>query len=398
MSQQTMAVKRRGLSPTIVALIVCQVALHGAVAGVRTSAPLLALQSGASTWSVGLLLALFAVAPLVQGLQAGRLADRHGYHRPMGIAVVLTMLGVLAAVTATRLSSGWQFALLCLAALLCGAGANIGLIAIQRTGGRCARDGSEHMQVFSWLGMAYALASFLGSVTAGVLIDLVGFGSAFAFLLTLPLVSLWAGRYVHREPPSQRPRLTSPTGSSLLRLPELRRLLLINWLFSASWDVHTFAVPVLGYARGFSASTIGMVLGTFALAVGFVRLLIPMVAHRLDDIRALRSIMVGTALVCALYPIASSATLMAACAALLGLILGAGQPMILSALHRLTPEHRHGEAIAWRSITVNAASTVMPLLFGVAGTVIGAGGLFFVMAAMVGAGSCVTCRLQPAGR
>ena len=44
--------------------------------------------------------------------------------------------------------------------------------------------------------------------------------------------------------------------------PGLRRLLFVNWLLSSSWDVHSFAVPVLGHGRGYNASTIGLVLGT----------------------------------------------------------------------------------------------------------------------------------------
>jgi sugar phosphate permease len=108
--------------------------------------------------------------------------------------------------------------------------------------------------------------------------------------------------------------------------------------------------------------------------------------------------MVGAAVVCLLYPIAPSATLMAGCAALLGVALGPGQPMILSALHRLTPEHQHGEALAWRSITVNVASMVMPLSFGAAGAVIGAKGLFFGIAAIVAAGNRITGGIQPRER
>jgi MFS family permease len=392
------AVRRSGLSPTVVALIVCQIALHGAMAGLRTAVPLLALRSGASAWAVGLLLALYSTAALLQGLVAGRLADRHGYHRPMGIAVVLTMLSALAAFGATRVPLPWQFTLLGVAALLCGAGANMGLIAIQHKGGRCVRGGSERIRVFGWLGLAYALANFFGSVAAGVLIDLAGFGAAFAFLLSLPVLSLLTSRYVSREPPLVRSRSSSANKASLLRLPALRRLLLINWLFSACWDLHLFAVPVLGHERNFSASAIGMVLGTFMLAAGLVCFLIPMVGHRLDEVRVLRGSMVGAAVVCLLYPIAPSATLMAGCAALLGVALGPGQPMILSALHRLTPEHQHGEALAWRSITVNVASMVMPLSFGAAGAVIGAKGLFFGIAAIVAAGNRITGGIQPRER
>ena len=59
----------------------------------------------------------------------------------------------------------------------------------------------------------------------------------------------------------------------------------MNWLLSASWDVHSFVLPVLGHERGMSASAIGTILGLFAFAVAAVRLLVPLLAHRLRESR-----------------------------------------------------------------------------------------------------------------
>ena len=56
------------------------------------AAPLQALREGQAAWW-GPADGLFAAAPIVLALQAGRLADRRGYHHPMRIAVALTMLG-----------------------------------------------------------------------------------------------------------------------------------------------------------------------------------------------------------------------------------------------------------------------------------------------------------------
>jgi sugar phosphate permease len=170
-------------------------------------------------------------------------------------------------------------------------------------------------------------------------------------------------------------------------------LLLINWLLSASWDVHSFVLPILGHERGLSASAIGTIMGLFAAAVAGVRLVIPIVAHRLSESQVLCSAMLWVAAVFAVYPLARSAWLMALFAALLGLALGAVQPMVMSTLHHVTPNERHGEAIALRSMAINLSSTVMPLLFGVAGAAIGAAALFWVMGAAVGAGSLQARRM-----
>src|SRR5690349_18739992 len=91
---------------TLLALIVGQICLHSCMAGVRMASPLLALREGHAEWAVGLLMGLFAAAPIVLALSAGRLADRHGYHRPMRIAVGLTVGGGLLAVVASVLPVG----------------------------------------------------------------------------------------------------------------------------------------------------------------------------------------------------------------------------------------------------------------------------------------------------
>ena len=370
---------------TLLALIAGQICLHACMAGVRMASPLLALRQGYSELAVGVLMGLFAAAPIALALAAGRLADRHGYHRPMRIAVGLTAGGGLLAVASTLLEQG-QFAALCVAATLTGAGANVGLIAIQRSAGRGARDSTDLKRVFSWLGLAPALSNVLGHVLAGTLIDAGGFRLAFFALMLLPLSGLWWARVVPVDSPAAPP--SRPHGSwDLLRAPGLRRLLFVNWLLSSSWDVHAFLVPILGHERGFSASAIGLVLGVFATAVTVIRLIIPALAHRLREGQVLVGAMLSVGVVFAIYPFVQSAVAMGICAMLLGFALGAVQPMIMTTLHQITPHERHGEAIALRSMTINLSSAVMPLMFGLGGAALGVTALFWIMAVAVGAGS-----------
>ncbi len=379
----------------LLALVASQVGLHAAMTGLRMAAPLDALARGATPWRVGVLLALFAAAPVLLAMAAGRLADRWGFHRPMRLAAALACAGLLLALASAPLQ-GWPAALLLAAgALTTGAGTNIGLIAVQRTGGLTARDPVQRVQVFSVLGLAPSLANVVGPVAAGVLIDAGGFGVAYAALLVLPLASVLAARAV---PVTAAPGAARVGGGLPLRelfaLPGMKRLLAVNWLLSMCWDVHGFAVPILGHERGFSATTIGLVLGSFTLSVTGVRVLIPVLARHLRPARVVGAAMLGTALVFALYPLALQPWMMGVCAVALGLTLGCVQPMLMTELHHLTPEDRHGQALAFRSMTINASSTVTPLLFGAAGAAIGAASMFWVAGALVGSGSWLTRRLR----
>ncbi|HMN75997.1 MAG TPA: MFS transporter [Burkholderiaceae bacterium] len=382
----------------LVAIILGQICLHAGMAGLRVAAPLQALTAGYSAWAVGVLLALFAAAPVVFAMKAGRLSDKYGYHRPLRLAVGLCAAGGLLACLSQA------YAVLCVAAVLCGTGANTGMITIQRSAGRLAGTATERIQVFSWLGLAPAIANMTGAILAGVLIDGVGFRAAFGALGVLPLAALVIARHVPNDgapapvvpgaPESPHsPRAPRRAAWDLLRSAPLRRLMLVNWLLSASWDVHSFVLPVLGHARGMSASAIGTILGLFALAVAAVRLALPMIAHRLQERRVLVGAMLSTAAVFAVYPLMPNDWLMAVCAVLLGLSLGSVQPMIMSTLHHITPPERHGEAIALRSMAINASSAAMPLLFGMLGAALGAGALFWAMGLAVAGGSFAARRV-----
>ena len=390
------AANTAGSGRVLVAFIVGQLGIHSAMAGLRLAAPLQALREGCSAWSVGLLLAFFAAAPVLSALQAGRLADRLGYHKPVYLSVALTLLGGVLAVASTALQGPWHFVLLCLAATAMGTGTNTGMLTIQRTAGLAARDSTERVRIFSWLGVAPSFSNVLGPVAVGLLIDGWGFRAAYLFLLLLPLATLVSARQVPRLPPAgASPGVKGHTAWDLLRAPGLRRLLIVNWLLSMCWDVHTFAVPVLGHERGFSAGTIGLILGTFTLSVTLVRLVIPVLAHRLSELIVLRGAMLGTAIVFGLYPLAPNAALMGLSAACLGLTLGCVQPMVMTMLFNLTPQQRHGEALALRSMVMNMSSTLMPLVFGATGALGGAALLFWIVGAGVGGGSWVARRLRP---
>jgi hypothetical protein len=68
--------------------------------------------------------------------------------------------------------------------------------------------------------------------------------------------------------------------------------------------------------------------------------------------------------------------------------------MVMVMLHHVTPDGRHGESIAFRSIAINLSSTAMPLIFGLAGVAVGVGSLFWMVGGAVAAGSWLTRGLR----
>jgi MFS family permease len=371
-----------GLNRELARLIAGQVFLHACMAGTRLAAPLYALREGYSEAAVGVLLALFALTQVFLALPAGRYADRHGLKRPFGIAVVAAALGAgLAALFPV-------FPVLCLSALLTGGATGAASIALQRHVGRAAETPTQLKQVFSWLAIGPAVSNFVGPFCAGLMIDHAGYQLAFLLLAIFPLVGWFWVQPAHELPPVIRAEGAHHGPAwNLLREPMFRRLLAVNWLLSSCWDVHTFVVPVLGHERGLSASVIGTILGAFAVAAALVRVALPLVAARVKEWALITASMIATAVLFAIYPFLREAVAMGVCSILLGVALGMVQPMIMSTLHQITPEARHGEAVALRVMAINASSVGMPMLFGAFGTLVGISGVFWAVGAAVGAGA-----------
>lgn len=382
----------RGLNRELARVIAGQVCLHACMAGTRLAAPLLALRQGHSAAAVGVLLALFALTQVFLALPAGRFADRHGLRLPMALAAIASTVGAGLAAAFPILP------VLCVSALLTGGATGVASIATQRHVGRAAESPTQLKQVFSWLSIGPAFSNFAGPFAAGLVIDHGGFRFAFLMMATLPMFAWVCLRNVRELPPVVRPP-GAPAGKAwdLMAEPMFRRLLLVNWFLSSCWDVHTFVVPVLGNERGLSASVIGTILGAFAIAAAAVRLLLPLIAAHLRERTVITGAMAATALLFGVYPLLPSALTMGACSVLLGVALGTVQPMVMSTLHQITPEHRHGEAVALRMMAINASSVAMPMLFGLAGTVIGIGGVFWIVGAAVGLGTRLAWGLRITG-
>lgn len=352
------------------------------MAGMRMAAPLLALREGYSEVAVGVLLALFAITQVFLSLPAGRYADRHGLKRPVRLAVIASVAGAAVAVALPA------FPVLCVSAMLTGGATGCASIALQRHVGRAAETPTQLKQVFSWLAIGPAVSNFLGPFAAGLVIDHAGFRQAFFLMAVLPLVAwLWV-RGAHELPQPEAPAgAKAGRAWDLLREPMFRRLLIVNWVLSSCWDVHTFIVPVLGHERGFSASVIGTILGAFAVAAALIRVVLPMIAAHIREAQMLTGAMIATAAFFAIYPFLRGPVQMTICSVLLGVALGIVQPMIMSLLHQLTPGHRHGEALAMRMMAINASSVAMPLLFGAAGALVGVSAVFWAVGILVGLGS-----------
>jgi MFS family permease len=361
-------------------VVVTLVGLHACMSASRVAASLAVLEQGHPAWTLGALLSVYGLAPIALSLWAGRMADRHGFHRPVGGAIVAALVGAVLPVLTQHIAA------LVASGLLTGGAVAFAAVAIQREAGQMARDVGDLKRVFSWVALGPALSNTVAPVAAGLLIDHAGFRAAFVFAALLPLLAAAAAWRVPRLVPSATALGDSASfhgAIALLRLPHVRNLLLVNVAMAASWDSHTFTVPIVGHARDLSASAIGLVLGSFAVASTLVRLTISSFAARIDEQRALQAAITLATAVLLVYAWLPGAAGMMVGSALLGLALGSVQPMVLSMLHQGAPAGRQGQALAMRMLFTNAATIAMPLGFGFLAAVATSAAPMWLMAALL---------------
>lgn len=376
---------------TIARLTVGQVCIHSSLTGMRIACPLWVLSHGYGTAVAGLVVALFALIQIFLLLPVGRYADRHGLKRPMRWCIAAAACGV-------GLAALWPILpLIGIAALLCGAGAGAANLVLQRHVGRASASPEELRRAFSWLSIAPATANFVGPLVTGLLIDHAGYRSAFLALALAPL----AGWLILRHVPEAGKEPDAPTGPQasvwdLLRNKTIRRLLIMNWFMTVSWDLHGLMVPVLAHERGISAAVTGSIMGAFAIGTTTVRLVMPLLASRLREWMLISGANALAGLLLMVYPLTTSVATMALCSAALGGAMGSMQPMINSMLHQITPRHQHGQAIALRLIMLNASMFAMPLVLGFTGGVVGASVVFWSLGLVVGGSSGLGLQLRDA--
>ncbi len=359
---------------------------HIAFVGARLTGMLYALANDASTFTVGVIVALFSLIPMLIAVHAGRWLDAVGAWRPLLAGVSMMLGGLLLPALFPYATADLAPLLVC--SCLVGTGSTIALLAVQKVVGERA-DPNNRAAAFSWLALGASVSGFIGPVASGALIDVVGHRGTYGVLIAVMLSALWLLRAnrdllsVHRgkEHPAEPMHPLE-----LLRHTELRRVMIATALVSMSWDLQSFVIPVHGSKVGLSASQIGLVMGSFALATFAIRLAMPQLTRRFSEWQVLIYTLFSAAFAFALFPFFAALAPLMIMAFLLGLGLGAAQPNIMSLVHSRSPPGRIGEALGLRSTIINSNQVVLPLVFGAFGAVLGASAMFWSMAAIAALG------------
>ena len=358
--------------------------VQGAHVGSRVVASLLALKLGANPFTVGLLIGVYAVFPLFLGVYSGRLSDRYGARRPMMAGILLLAVGL-------ALPVFWPvLPVLFVSAALVGTGFVFFNVSNQTLAGALGTP-EQRTRNFATLGLGYAGGHLAGPVVAGYTIDYLGYIYGYLILASFTLVPLvLIAREKRLDLSAARHGTQRRNIFELLKVPLLRRAIVVSAFITTGWDLFGFYVPIYGHSIGLSASTIGNILGAFAIATFIVRVLLPWFTRWFGIEPVLAAAAFAAAVLFLPFPLIENVPVLFALAFGIGFALGCSQPLTLNLAYNYSPPGRTGEVTGLRLTINNITHLGVPVAAGGLATALGVGPVFWTSAALLAVGGWLT--------
>jgi MFS family permease len=369
----------------VFAIVLCNMSTFRAS---RVLISLFAIELGAPQVSIGALIAMYSVFPMLLGMYAGHVSDRLGVGRPMAYGSVGITLGMLVPYL-------WEsMAALYVSAALIGASHVFFNVSVQNLVGYLSSP--EHRtRNFSNYGLVMASGSLIGPLAAGLSIDHLGHAQSYLLLALVPLVTVGIisrTKGIRAAGKGDKEGGGLAAARELMRDRGLRRTLLASGIVLTGNDLFQFYMPIYGSAIGLSATAIGVILALFAAASFLVRLVLPALAKRHGEETLLTwSLFMGAATF-VIFPFVTSVAFLALISFALGLALGCSQPLSVTITFARAPQGRSGQALGLRMMINNFTHVAVPLVFGTVGSVLGIAPVFLANAAMLAGGGVLSRR------
>jgi len=386
----------RRLAYALLAMTAGQAAVY--IARPTTSYRLLSL--GYDARAVGLVAAAYALLPLVAAIPLGRYSDRR--HAGSLIAAgsgFQVAACVLLAVADTALA-------LAIASTVLGLGHLAVALGVQDV---IARESppDRHDQHFGLLTAGISLGQLVGPLIAGVILGNRG-GAALTDATSRAMLAGAAiaagaaicGILAQRRQPAGRfvpPRETrSGSVRTILATAGVPAGIFASIAVLSAADIFTAYLPVLGEERGIAPGTIGVLLAVRAASSMAARLGIGGIVTWVGRMRLITLSAFAAGLAFCGVALSGDVAILAILSLVAGFALGFGQPLSMTLVAQLVPQHARATALSVRISGNRIGQIAAPAAAGLVAGAAGAAAPFWLLAALLAASGLVLQRL-PAG-
>lgn len=350
----------------------------------RVVLTLYALELGAPAYTVGVLGGLLFLFPLLLSWPIGALADRKGAR---GLLLFASACGAGSLILPYFARTVPAFYV---AAALNGLALAFFHVTLQNLIGTLSRP-DDRPRNFSNFSLTGAVTNFVGPLVAGFSIDTLGHAAACLVIASQSVVAILLILKWGRLFPPGRPGATLDAGAShALRDPEIWRMLIMSGLVQLGTDLFQFYLPIYGHSIGLSASAIGGILATLAVAAFVVRLFLARLMKRMSGEKLLVWVFSMGAIGFALVPFAGNALVLGLIAFFFGLGMGIGIPLTVILMFSRSTEGRSGQTLGLRLTANNFVRVTGPVVFGAVGSAFGLPAVFWIVAAIMVSGGLLS--------
>ncbi|TSB47381.1 MFS transporter [Alkalicoccobacillus porphyridii] len=317
------------------------------------------LSFGASELQIGLILAIYAVVPLLLAIPIG------GYIKKVGAEVLFRWGAWLMCISAILYLLSMEVSILIVAQIVAGIGQLFVWLTVQVmiTGEAAKPSKAKRIATFSFY---MALGQLLGPVTAGFSLEWAGYFSVFLLYGVICVVIMFAGYriqkiHVDKESAVQPERRTP--AFALVRNKGVAAGLVASFVMLFIVDTRMSYVPLYLEVNDFNYLQIGILL-TIASAAG---LLVKAVYERLTKVWSMSTILMWSfffsMLLLMVVPITQNIILISAVLAVSGFSLAINQSVSMSLISEHTTSQERGTAFGLRLLMNRAAQLLNPMYF-----------------------------------
>ena len=382
----------RRLAYALLAMAAAQAAVY--VVRPTTSYRLLSL--GYDAGDVGLVAAAYAILPLVAAIPLGRYSDRR--HAGSLIAAGCGFEAVACALLAFADTA----VTLALASTILGLGHLAVALGVQDVIARESHP-DRHDQHFGLLTAGVSLGQLIGPLIAGAVLRdrggsalttatsramLVGGGIAAAAAVCGVLAQRVRVADVVARPIETR----GGSVRAILTTPGVPAGIFASIAVLAAADIFTAYMPVLGEERGITPGAVSVLLAVRAAASMAARLGIGHIVARVGRLRLITISAAASGLAFAGIALSSDLALLLALSLVAGFGLGFGQPLSMTLVAQLVPEHARATALSVRISGNRIGQIAAPAAAGLVAGAAGSAAAFWLLAAVLAASGVVVKR------
>jgi len=351
-----------------------------------------ALENGATGYQIGLIASIYALVPLVVAVQMGRWVGRIG-------EVPLLFAGCLSFIVL-----GISFAFLNNIIAIAAATALAGIAHLSNVAASQAMVASRSPhelqdQNFGYFSFSTSMGHTFGPMLGGIIAGSSGvlprsstsafvFASILAFLALVPFFLFKSVKEVRSQ--EERDAAGSIKARDVIKRPGIKPAIWTSLAVASTNDVLVVILPLIGTELGISPVVIGAILSIRSAAAMVSRFTLGKLTKRFGS-STVMNFSIGISAVFLFASVyATTALTLAIVMAIVGFLLGIGQPLTMSIVSKKTPIEERAMAISIRLFGNRLGQFLVPLGAGALAAPFGAGAVFVGLAALIASAGAVS--------